>query len=70
MIIDAIVTRALYVDASLPYLIVILLNDLSHPKNLSIALLILLYSSILYSLGLLPPIPRIHWYVRLYTHGL
>ena len=29
MIIDAIVTRALYVDASLSYLIIILLNDLT-----------------------------------------
>jgi hypothetical protein len=37
MIIDAIVARALYVDASL---MIILLNDFSHPKNLSTALLI------------------------------
>jgi hypothetical protein len=55
MIIDAIVTNALYVDASLSYLIVILLNDFNHPKNLSTALLIFLYCA--------------HWYVRLYTAG-
>ena len=44
---DAIVTRALYVDASLSYLIIILLKLLIHPKNLSTALLIFLYSSVL-----------------------
>jgi hypothetical protein len=54
MIIDVIVARALYVDASLSYLIIILLNDFSYPKNLSTALLIFLYSSILYGLGFLP----------------
>jgi hypothetical protein len=54
MIIDAIVTRALYVDSSLSYLTTILLNDFIHPKNLSTADLILLYSSRLYGLGLLP----------------
>jgi hypothetical protein len=35
MIIDAIVARALYVDANFSYLNIILLNDFSHPKNLS-----------------------------------
>jgi hypothetical protein len=47
MIIDAIVTRALYVDASLSYLIIIPLNDSSYPKNLSTALPTFPYSSIL-----------------------
>jgi hypothetical protein len=54
MIIDAIVARALYVDANFSYLNIILLNDFSHPKNLSTALLIFLYSSTLYGLGFLP----------------
>jgi hypothetical protein len=54
MIIDAIVARALYVDANFSYLNIIVLNDFSHPKNLSTALLILLYSSTLYGLGFLP----------------
>jgi hypothetical protein len=49
MIIDASVTRALYVDASFSYLIIILLNDFSHQKNLSTALLIFLYSGIVLS---------------------
>jgi hypothetical protein len=54
MIIDVIVVRALHVDASFSHLIIILLNDFSHPKNLPTALLIFLYSSILYGLGFLP----------------
>jgi hypothetical protein len=54
MIIDAIVIKVLYVDASLSYLMVILLNDFSHPKNLSTTLLIFLYSPTLYGLGYLP----------------
>jgi hypothetical protein len=54
MVIDAIVTRALYVDSSLSYLMIVLLNDFIHPKNLSTAGLILLYSPTLYGLGLLP----------------
>jgi hypothetical protein len=33
MIIDAIVVRALYVDASLSYLMIILLNYFMHPKT-------------------------------------
>jgi hypothetical protein len=53
MIIDAIVVRALYVDSSLSYLMIVLLNDFIHPKNLSTADLILLYSPTLYCLGFL-----------------
>jgi hypothetical protein len=41
----------LYVDSSLSYLMIILLNDFIHPKNLSTADLILPYSSTLYGLG-------------------
>jgi uncharacterized membrane protein len=54
MIMDVMVARALYVDASLSYLIVILLKLLIHAKNLSAALLIFLYVVWLYGFGFLP----------------
>jgi len=50
---DVMVARALYFDASLSYLIVILLKLLIYAKNLSAALLIFLYVVWLYSFGFL-----------------
>jgi hypothetical protein len=60
--------NALYVTASLSYLMTILLNDFSHPKNLSTADLFLLYSSTLYGPGFLPFL-GFTGMLGSYTHG-